>query len=63
MLLLSRKVGERIIIPLADGAEVWITLVDIDRGKARIGITAPREVPVYREELLGRDQRPPAGGE
>lgn len=48
MLVLSRKVGEKIII----GGNIVITLVDIDRGKVRIGIEAPKEVPVWREELL-----------
>ncbi len=48
MLVLSRKLGERIFI----GEDIVITLVDIDRGKVRIGIQAPRDVPIYREELL-----------
>jgi len=48
MLVLSRKLGEKIYI----GDNICITVVDIDRGKIRLGIQAPREVPVYREELL-----------
>lgn len=51
MLVLSRKLGERIWI----GDDVCITLVDIDRGKVRVGIEAPRAVPVYREEVLPAD--------
>lgn len=47
MLVLSRKLGEKIYI----GEEICITVVDIDRGKIRLGIEAPRDVPVYREEL------------
>lgn len=47
MLVLSRKLGEKIVI---DG-NIVLTVVDIDRGKIRIGIEAPREVPIYREEL------------
>ncbi len=48
MLVLSRKLGEKIYI----GDSICITVVDIDRGKIRLGIEAPRDVPVYRQELL-----------
>lgn len=48
MLVLSRKLGEKICI--ADN--IFITIVDIDRGKIRLGIEAPRNIPVYRQELL-----------
>ena len=48
MLVLSRKLGEKIFI----GENICITVVDIDRGKIRIGIEAPRDVPIYRQELL-----------
>lgn len=48
MLVLSRKRGERIHI----GADIVITVVDIDRGKVRIGVEAPRDVDIYRQELL-----------
>lgn len=48
MLVLSRKLGEKIYV----GDSVCITVVDIDRGKIRLGIEAPRDVPIYRQELL-----------
>ena len=48
MLVLSRKLGEKIQI----GEDICITVVDIDRGKIRLGIEAPREVPIFRQELL-----------
>ncbi len=48
MLVLSRKLGEKICI----GENICITVVDIDRGKIRLGIEAPRSVPIYRQELL-----------
>ena len=54
MLVLSRKIGERIVI----GENIVITVVDIDRGKIRLGIEAPRDVPIYREELLPRNDSP-----
>jgi carbon storage regulator len=50
MLVLSRKRGESIMI----GADIKITIVDIDRGKVRVGIRCPREVPVLREEIITR---------
>jgi carbon storage regulator len=56
MLVLSRKYGEKIVIGTGPGA-ITITIADIDRGKVRIGITAPREVPIYREELLPKPER------
>jgi carbon storage regulator len=49
MLVLSRKLGEKIVI----GDKICITVVDIDRGKIRLGIDAPRDVPIARQELLG----------
>jgi carbon storage regulator len=48
MLVLSRKLGERIVI---DG-NIVLTVVKIERNQVRLGIEAPPEVPVYREELL-----------
>lgn len=54
MLVLSRKLGEKIYI----GENICITVVDIDRGKIRLGIDAPRSVPVFRQELLPLDNAP-----
>lgn len=47
MLVLSRKVNERIII---EGG-ITITLVSIDKGKVRIGVDAPKHLAVHREEI------------
>ena len=55
MLVLSRKVGERIWI----GEDISITVVRITGGGVRLGIEAPSEMPVVREELklkLEQDQ-------
>ena len=57
MLVLSRKLGEKIFI----GDNICITVVDIDRGKIRLGIEAPRDVPIYRQELLPLKGQPPEG--
>lgn len=48
MLVLSRKINEKIVI---DGG-ITITVVKIDRNQVRIGIQAPGDVGVYREELI-----------
>ena len=53
MLVLSRKLGEKIYI----NENICITIVDIDRGKIRLGIEAPRDVPIYRQELLPAGQQ------
>ena len=48
MLVLSRKVGERIVIP---EYRLTITIVAIEGNKVRLGISAPPEVAVHREEV------------
>ena len=54
MLVLSRKLGEKICI----GDNIRITVVDVERGKIRLGIEAPREIPIFRQELLTPNERP-----
>jgi len=56
MLVLSRKLGEKIYI----NDNICITVVDIDRGKIRLGIEAPRNVPIFRQELLTQGEQPKA---
>lgn len=47
MLVLSRKLGEKIVI----GDNIVVTVVKIDRNQVRIGIEAPHEVSIHREEI------------
>ncbi len=48
MLVLTRRENEEIVI----GNNIRITIVEIQRGgKVRLGITAPKDVPVHREEV------------
>jgi carbon storage regulator len=48
MLVLSRRVGESIVI----GDDVTVTVLDVRGDVVRVGIKAPRSVTVHREELL-----------
>lgn len=52
MLLLSRKVGEKIII----GNNIELTIIDIKDGQVRLGIQAPRDISVFRKELYSEVQ-------
>ena len=54
MLVLSRKVGERILI----GDKITVTVVRAAQGVVRIGIEAPADLSVVREELQGRNAAP-----
>ena len=47
MLVLSRKINEAIVI----GDNVRIVVVDIRGDKVRLGVEAPRDVPVHRQEV------------
>ena len=53
MLVLSRKVGERIWI----GDKISVTVVRLTGGGVRLGIEAPAELPVIREELKIRGEK------
>ncbi len=50
MLVLTRKENERILI----GGDIVVTVLDFSGQFIRLGITAPRDVPIYRQEVLER---------
>lgn len=60
MLVLSRKVGEEIVI----GDNIRVRVLSILGNQIRLGFVAPREVSITREELVGRADpvAPPLGG-
>jgi carbon storage regulator CsrA len=55
MLVLSRHLHERIVLP---GLGITVQVVAISRGVVRLGIEAPPQVDIVREELLGRRAAP-----
>ncbi len=48
MLVVRRRVGEKIVI----GGEIEVTIVEISPTRVKLGVVAPRDVPVLREETL-----------
>ncbi|HEY6455375.1 MAG TPA: carbon storage regulator CsrA [Steroidobacteraceae bacterium] len=50
MLILTRRVGETVMI----GNEVTVTVLGVKGNQVRMGINAPRAVPVHREEIFER---------
>ena len=59
MLILTRRVGETVMI----GEDVTVTVLGVKGNQVRIGVNAPREVAVHREEIFERIKREEAGDE
>jgi carbon storage regulator len=57
MLILTRRTGETVMI----GNEVTLTVLGVKGNQVRIGINAPKNVPVHREEIYERIKRELAG--
>ena len=53
MLILTRRVGEAVMI----GDNVTVTVLDIKGSQVRLGVNAPKEVSVHREEIFDRIKR------
>ena len=53
MLVLSRKLNQAIMV----GDNVRIVVVSVDRDQVKLGIDAPREIPVHRSEVFDEIQR------
>ncbi len=59
MLILTRRVGETLMI----GDEVSVTVLGVKGNQVRIGVNAPKEVTVHREEIYERIRKEQAQGE
>ena len=57
MLILTRRVGETVMI----GDEVTVTVLGVKGNQVRVGVNAPKTVPVHREEIYERIQREEKG--
>lgn len=52
MLILTRRVGETLMV----GDDITFTIMGINGGQVRVGINAPREIEVHREEIYRKIQ-------
>lgn len=57
MLILTRRVGETLVV----GDEITVTVLGVKGNQVRLGVNAPKEVAVHREEIYQRIQREKTG--
>lgn len=52
MLVLSRKEHEKLVLTTAEGVEIIVCIVKVKGNRVRVGIQAPKDIAVRRQELL-----------
>lgn len=57
MLILTRRVGETLVV----GDEITVTVLGVKGNQVRLGVNAPKEVAVHREEIYQRIQKEKSG--
>lgn len=50
MLILTRRPNQALLI----GSDVIVTVLEVDGDRVRLGIAAPRDIPILRDELIGK---------
>ena len=58
MLILTRRVGETLMI----GDDITVTVLGVKGNQVRVGVNAPKDVAVHREEIYQRIQQDPKAG-